>query len=254
MEEAKYTVQWLYNDERVTFDRYSGYNTVILRLTWPWSDSHCALGKRDQNHSFFLEACSIIKTYNQCSKPGTRHEEWGASLHFDHGGGLSSNFAATHVFTTSIYGMDTLIWEKTCVIHMHGGAEVLTIFGGKQQWPQPGCGVQRFSENKGLGWGAQSRGLIKLGVSGLPGDRGGEEQNRWSVDIVRATEARFSQQKQITFGWTSIINPVIIMSTTHHARVRRVEVFVPGHANRDTYYCHLHKKITSIVTWDAVIP
>ena len=34
---------------------------------------------------------------------------------------------------------------------MHGGAEVLTIFGGRQQWPQPGFGVQRFSENKGLG-------------------------------------------------------------------------------------------------------
>ena len=47
--------------------------------------------------------------------------------------------------------MGILIWEKTCVIHMHGGAEVLTIFGGRQQWPQPGFGVQRFSENKGLG-------------------------------------------------------------------------------------------------------
>ena len=66
------------------------------------------------------------------------------------GGGLSSNFAATHVFTLSIYGMGILIWEKTCVIHMHGGAEVLTIFGGRQQWPHLGCGVQRFSENKGL--------------------------------------------------------------------------------------------------------
>ena len=54
--------------------------------------------------------------------------------------------------------------------------------------------------------------------------------------------------------WLNVDYPVIIMSTTHHARVRQVGVFVPGRANRDTYYCHLHKKITSAVTWDAVIP
>ena len=60
----------------------------------------------------------------------------------------------------------------------------------------------------------------------------------------------FSQEKQITFGWTSII-----LSCHHHvnARVRRVEVFVPGRAIKPRHfgYWHLHKKITSIVTWDA---
>lgn len=35
-------------------------------------------------------------------------------------GGLSSDFGAIHVFTTTKYGKYILIWHKACELHMEG--------------------------------------------------------------------------------------------------------------------------------------
>ena len=67
---------------------------------------------------------------------------------------------------------------------------------------------------------------------------GGEEENRRSEESGSNRNLLFPGKA--SYHWLNGDYPVIIMSTTHHARVMRVEALTT------TLNCNLHKQITSI--------
>ena len=75
-------------------------------------------------------------------------------------------------------------------------------------------------------------------AQGGRGGGGGGEENRQSVESGSNQNLLFPGKA--SYHWLNGDYPVIIMSTTHHARVMRVEALTA------TLNCNLHKQITSI--------
>ena len=63
----------------------------------------------------------------------------------------------------------------------------------------------------------------------------GEKENRRSVDTY-GSNWNLPFPEKSNYHWLNGDYPVIIMWTTHHARVMQIEAFaIAGRANRDTY-------------------